>query len=474
MQAEQFQQYQHYFFIGVGGAGMSAIAQYLSGIGKKVSGSDRLFQYLENDALKKQLEDEGIDCFLQDTSGIHQGLDAIVISTAIEADNPELLKAKSFDIPVILRADLLAAICLSKRTIAVAGTSGKSTTTAMLFHILHQNGIGASLISGAGLVSLQQAGKIGNAYVGDGDWLVIEADESDGTLVKYEPEIGLLLSIDKDHKELTELHEIFSTFKGHVKKHFVVNMDHPLASAYAEKEGVNYGRGTSFEGKYFQQQGFQIQFEIQGELCAIPTIGQHNMENALACMAVASILGVSVKDCCQSLRDYAGIYRRHQRLGEYAGIQVIDDYAHNPAKIAASIRACQPVGQRLIAWFQPHGYGPTRFIRNELVEEISKTLRANDQIWMSEIYYAGGTAVKDISAADLIEDLKLRGLNAGFVADRDELFDIIIPQLRAGDVLLLMGARDPGLEKFGKNIAQRIKDFVSQNHASNELKNITE
>jgi UDP-N-acetylmuramate--alanine ligase len=191
-------------------------------------------------------------------------------------------------------------------------------------------------------------------------------------------------------------------------------------------------------------------------------------------MAVASILGVSVENCCKSLRDYAGIYRRHQRLGEFAGIQLIDDYAHNPAKIAASIKACQPAGQRLIAWFQPHGYGPTRFIRKELVEEISNTLREVDQIWMSEIYYAGGTAVKDISAADLIEDLKQRGVNAGFVADRDELFDNIIPQLKAGDVLLLMGARDPGLEKFGKNIAQRIKDFVPQNHEPNHLKNITE
>lgn len=225
--------YKSFFFIGVGGAGMSAIAQYLVGTGKTVSGSDRLFLSDENDFLKRQLEAEGISCFLQDGQGIDTTVEAVVISTAIEADNPELLKAQSLGIPVILRADLLAAICKSKRTIAVAGTSGKSTTTAMLFHILHQAGVGASLISGAGLVSLQEQGKIGNAFNGKGEWLVIEADESDGTLVKYEPEIGLLLSIDKDHKELDELHTIFQTFKTHVTGTLIVNQGHPLTKTYS-------------------------------------------------------------------------------------------------------------------------------------------------------------------------------------------------------------------------------------------------
>jgi len=447
---------QHFFFIGVAGAGMSAIAQYLAGNGKTVKGSDRLFNFEENNHTRTQLENEHIACFLQDGSGIDEHTEAIIISTAIEDTNIEIVKAKSLNIPIILRADLLAAICKSKRTIAIAGTSGKSTTTAMLFHILHSNGINPSLITGAGLASLQQEGKIGNAYCGKSDWLLIEADESDGTLVKYKPEIGLLLSIDKDHKELEELFTIFETFKNNCKQSFIVNQSHTLAKRFSKNIQVDFGNHTRFEGTHFQQQGFHITFEVQNLICKIPTIGIHNMENALACMAVADLLGVNIAQCISALANYEGIYRRHQLLGIKKGITVIDDYAHNPAKIAASIKACQPVAKKLIAWFQPHGYGPTRFIRKELVTEIASSLRPQDEIWMSEIYYAGGTAVKDISANDLIQDLKALGVHAYFVEERTKLFEQLLPTLTDDTVLLLMGARDPSLEKFSKSVYEMI------------------
>lgn len=452
---------QHFFFIGVGGAGMSAIAQYLSGIGKTVDGSDRLFQFAENDYIKSQLEAENIHCHLQDGSGINAHTDAVIISTAIEDSNVEIQKAKALNIPIILRADLLAAICASRRTIAIAGTSGKSTVTAMLFHILHECGISPSLITGAGLVSLQQGGKIGNAYVGQSDWLLIEADESDGTLVKYKPEIGILLSIDKDHKELDELAVIFQTFKQNVQKYLVVNNGHPLAKHYTQNIQYNFGPQTPFAGKHFVQEGFHISFDLYNEYTEekllqpnvhIPTLGQHNMENALACIATAHLLGVNVIHSAQALATYAGIYRRHQLLGQHKGITLIDDYAHNPAKIAASIKACQPLNTSLVAWFQPHGYGPTRFIRNELVHEIASVLRPQDQIWMSEIYYAGGTAVKDISAADIIKDLLQKGVQAHFIEDRNQLFAHLLPSITSATTVLLMGARDPSLEKFAQQV----------------------
>ena len=448
----------NFFFIGVGGAGMSAIAQYLSGNGKTVKGSDRLFANKENDYIKAQLEKENIQCFQQDGSGIDEATEAIVISTAIEETNIEIVKAKSMNIPIIIRAQLLADICESKRTIAIAGTSGKSTTTAMLFHILNENKISPSLITGAGLVSLQREGKIGNAFCGESNWLLIEADESDGTLVKYKPEIGLLLSIDKDHKELDELYEIFQTFQHHTKAQFVVNYAHPLAKKYSVNKENDFGEGSLFEGVNFIQKGFEIQFDVQGVHCTIPTIGKHNMENALACMAIANLLGVGIQQCANALQTYEGIYRRHQLLGSKNGITVIDDYAHNPAKIAASIKACQPVAEKLVAWFQPHGYGPTRFIRKELVEEIMASLRPQDEIWMSEIYYAGGTAVKDISANDIIQDLKALGVNAHFVEDRIQLFEDLVPTLKENTVLLLMGARDPGLEKFAKEVWDMVEN----------------
>lgn len=458
-------QKKNFFFIGVGGAGMSAIAQYLAGNGKVVKGSDRLFNFPENDYIKAQLQKENIECFIQDGSGIDEHTEAIVISTAIEDTNVEIAKAKSLNIPIVIRAELLAQICSSKKTIAIAGTSGKSTTTAMLFHILYENGVSPSLITGAGLASLQQDGKIGNAYCGTSDWLLIEADESDGTLVKYKPEVGLLLSIDKDHKEMDELFEIFQTFKNNTKGQFVVNQSHLLAKKYSQNIAQDFGEGTPFDGVNFSQKGFEISFDVRNSMfdkgskiehqtsnIVIPTIGKHNMENALACMAVANIVGVNVEQCANALKTYGGIYRRHQLMGVKNGVTIIDDYAHNPAKIAASIKACQPVGDKLVAWFQPHGYGPTRFIRKELVEEITNSLRPQDEIWMSEIYYAGGTAVKDISANDIINALKANGVNAFFVEDRKELFAQMKPTLKENTVLLLMGARDPSLEKFSKEV----------------------
>ncbi|MBK7763592.1 MAG: UDP-N-acetylmuramate--alanine ligase [Bacteroidetes bacterium] len=442
----------NFFFVGVGGAGMSAIAQYLAGNGKQVKGSDRLFASFENDFIKQQLTQEGIQCFLQDGSGIDENTQVLVVSTAIEDTNPEVAKAKLLNIPIVIRAQLLADICASKRTIAIAGTSGKSTVTAMLFHILHENKMSPSLISGAGLVSLQKQGKIGNSYCGSSDVLVIEADESDGTLVKYHPEIGVLLNIDKDHKELAELDIIFETFQQNTQKYFVVNNAHPLARKFSKGSEHDFGEGTDWVVSHFVQQGFEINFEIQGVVCKIPTIGKHNMENALAAMSIANLLGITIQQSASALGSYQGIYRRHQCIGKKNGITLIDDYAHNPAKIAASIRACQPIANKLIAWFQPHGYGPTRFIRKELVEEITASLRPQDEMWMSEIYYAGGTAVKDISAADIIGDLQQNGVHAFFVADRNALFDQMIPTLQKDTVILLMGARDPGLEKFAGEV----------------------
>jgi UDP-N-acetylmuramate--alanine ligase len=152
------------------------------------------------------------------------------------------------------------------------------------------------------------------------------------------------------------------------------------------------------------------------------------------------------------LKTYEGIYRRHQVYGNKNGVWLIDDYAHNPAKCAASIMACQPVAEKVIAWFQPHGFAPTKFLRHDFVEEISKALRPQDEIWMSEIFYAGGTTTKDISANDLINDLKAKGCNAFFTGNRNDLVTEVRPHLTDNCVLLLMGARDPSLEQFAQQV----------------------
>ena len=196
------------FFIGIAGTGMSAIAQWLAGNGKDVSGSDRYFLPGVFNDTREKLEALGIRCFLQDGEGISPAIDLVVVSTAVEDTVPEVQKAKQLNIQIIKRSELLAFIAASKKTIAVGGTSGKSTTCAMLFDILQYAGLNPGIISGAGLVSIMKEGRIGNAKAGSGEWLVIEADESDGSIVQYKPEVGVLLNVDKDHKEMDALMEI--------------------------------------------------------------------------------------------------------------------------------------------------------------------------------------------------------------------------------------------------------------------------
>ncbi|HEX7846103.1 MAG TPA: Mur ligase family protein, partial [Chitinophagaceae bacterium] len=427
----------------------------LKGIGKNVSGSDRFFKEGEFNEIKEKLEAEGIPCFIQDGKGITSETDLVVVSTAVEDTVIEVQKAKQLNIPIIKRAELLAIIAASKKTIAVGGTSGKSTTSAMLFDILEHAGLQPSIISGAGLVSIIKQGKIGNAKVGSGDWLVIEADESDGSIVQYKPEVGLLLNVDKDHKEIDVLMDVFATFKNNSKV-FVVNQSHSLAKKLSQSIdqdfSVDKDLATGYTASDFKQNGLAISFSINGTGFNLNLVGKHNMENALAATAVANQVGVDMEICAATLQQYEGIYRRHQVLGTKNGVCVIDDYAHNPVKCAAAIEACQPIAPKVIAWFQPHGYGPTKFLRNDFAEEISKALRSEDEIWMSEIFYAGGTATKDISAADLINDLKARGKQAFFVEDRNELLQAIRPHFTNNCVLLLMGARDPSLEQFAGKV----------------------
>lgn len=448
------------FFVGIAGVGMSAIAQYLQGTGLSVSGSDRFFNDGKAGDIKEKLEADGIKCYLQNGEGITSGTDLVVVSTAIEDTVVEVRKAKELNIPIIRRSELLAMIAATKKTIAIGGTSGKSTTTGMLFDIMRHAGKKPSVISGAGLVDLIKDGKIGNAFVGTGEWLIIEADESDGSIVQYHPEIGVLLNVEKDHKELDELEKVFEIFRSN-SKYFSVNRSNEYArklSADAKNDfSVDGSDGDAgFKATSFRQNGFHISFDVNGQNFELNILGRHNMENAIAAAAAASLAGVSLADAAAALRSYQGIYRRAQVLGQKNGVWVVDDFAHNPVKCAAAIKACQPVSGKVVAWFQPHGYTPTKFLRKEFVHEIAHALRDQDEIWMSEIFYAGGTAIKDISALDLVNDIKALGKNAYFIEDRNQFLDEARDHLDKGTTLLLMGARDPSLEQFGKDTYNKL------------------
>ena len=454
-----FQVHQHFFFVGIAGTGMSAIAQYLRGTGKKVSGSDRLFNKDNKMLIQEQFEQQGIQCYFQDASGLTSDVDVLVVSTAIEETNVEYQKAKQLNIPIIKRSELLASISRTKRTIAVGGTSGKSTTTAMIFHILEENGISPSIMSGAGLTSLQEKGLPGNAWVGKSDWLVIEADESDGSIVNYTSEIALLLNMDRDHKEYDELTELFKTFRSHTTGKFIVNQSHPKSKELSVNSQYDFGVDTQcgFNGSEFKQDGFSISFKCNNEPVKIPVIGKHNMENALAAIACCQAIGLTISDCAKALAHYKGIYRRTQLAGSTKGITVIDDFAHNPAEIVCAIKACQTVGERVFAWFQPHGYGPMRFMHAELSQMVGDALREQDIFLIADIYYAGGTVDRNISSTIVSDAMQSNGKNAEYVGDKEQSLQRIKELVKPNDVVIVMGARDPHLDEFAKAILEAIK-----------------
>lgn len=450
-----------YFFIGIAGSGMSAIAQYLAGKGHTVEGSDRIFLKPEGADSRKKLEAEGIHCYAQGESTPAEDTDYVVVSTAIEDTVPEYAFTREHGIKVLHRSDLLSEICDQNRTIAVSGTSGKSTTTAMIYSILEQCGLSPSLITGAGLVSLQEKGKIGNAAVGQSDILVIETDESDGTIVKYRPEIGLILNIDRDHKPIEELMPLFQKFADHTKKTLIVNLDNERSAKFSKCKDNNFSckvKCTNF-AENFTQTINGISFDSNKTKFNITSIGRHNMENAMAAITVARHFGINDSDTARALANYSGIYRRNHIIGSSNGITIMDDFAHNPAKISAILSACQSVAGRVIAWFQPHGFAPSKLMKEELIQKLTTLLRPQDVMLFSQIYYAGGTADKSISAQEFADGIAQNGRKAMYIPDRDDIIPYLKANAKQGDIILLMGARDPSLGDF----AEKTKNMTLAN-----------
>lgn len=437
-------------FTGILGAGMSAIAFYLKEMGLEISGSDRLLNSESTKEVQNFLEDAGCSVVNQTGEGISEKTDAIVVSTAIENTNPDIAKAEELNIPVYHRSDILAAIVQTKKTIAVAGTSGKSTVTALIFHILNESGMNPGIITGAPLNSLSQKGIFGSAVCGKSDLLVIEADESDGTLVKYEPFISLFLNLSKDHKPEEETIELFKTLETR-SKHSIKNGDYAnLTDLPGETFGLGINNnihpidyGTNAEGSYLTINNTEIKS---------PYPGDHMVQNLTAAAAVCLKLGVSVEDIKKAAANYGGIGRRFDIYNGPNNIRVIDDYAHNPEKIAAAIKTAQQLSQRVIALFQPHGFGPTKFLFDELVDVFKTTLRTEDQLILMPIYYAGGTVSKDISSKDLAEKIREEFSNVVAPDRKDEIPALIAQMSKSNDLIISMGARDPSLPLFAKSI----------------------
>ncbi len=443
------------YFVGILGSGMSAIAQYCAWAKIRVCGSDRLQGSSDVNELGDKLAALGCTLFPQDGSGITTAVDAVVVSTAIEDTNPDIAAAKKLGIPVYHRSDVLAAIVETKRCIAVAGTSGKSTVTAMIWEFLFACGKNPSLISGAPLLCLEEKGLVGNAYWGESDLLVIEADESDGTLVKYHPATSVILNISKDHKPVPETLQLFKTLASQSQT-VVVNADDKQLTVIPSVQSFGIAKNAAVFPSAVHFLSPYVSFSRNGRVFDLPLPGKHNLSNCLAAIAICELEDCRSDALADAVRAFKGVYRRFSVTELPNGITVIDDYAHNPEKIRAAIEAAQGFSKRLIAVFQPHGFGPTRFLKDDLVAVFSETLRKDDILFLLPIYYAGGTAQKDISSDDIVSLVKANGKAAFVASDRPDLMHRIKSLILPQNTVLVMGARDPSLGSLAKELCQTL------------------
>jgi UDP-N-acetylmuramate--alanine ligase len=428
--------YAQYHFVGVAGVGMSAVAQAVVFGGFRATGSDRDYDRGTELAVLRQLKACGVGLYGQDGAGVYDGAEAVVVSTAIEADNPDLVAARELGLPVLHRSEILAELVADSRCLAVAGTSGKSTVAGMVGWILEQAGLDPCVVNGAPVINWQTDECIGNARAGNGGLWVIEADESDRSLINYHPLHAVVTNMSADHFALDETVALFKEFRATVRGGVIGALD---GSQYLGEVDSACGPG----GSKFVFRG--VEFELQ-----LP--GAHNVEDALHATMLAELVGVEIAESAAALRSFRGIHRRLEVVGRRNGITVIDDYGHNPAKIAAAWRAVVPYARRGIVVWRPHGYGPLRAMLEDLTNTFGELCCAEDLLLLLPVYDAGGSADRSINSDALVE--RLRTQCVGVIETVD--YDAVISQVRKGaapgDVVMVMGARDPLLPQLARRI----------------------
>ena len=430
---------------------MSALAQYLRWQGLEVSGSDRLLTSEDTALVRLGLHKIGSSLFPQDGTGIRESTDAVCVSTAIENSNPDIAAARSRNIPVVHRSDILASIVQSKKTIAVAGTSGKSTVTAMIFEFLTSCGLSPSVISGAAILRLEKEHLIGNAFCGSSDLLIIEADESDGTLVKYSPYLSVFLNVSKDHKTIQDVLSLFGKLADNSEIN-ITNADDPLLNDIVSHRRFGIEQAATWKPQWYRLTPRASTFSRYGFTYHLPLPGLHNLSNCAAALSVCELLGCSPESLVKAVESYQGVSRRFTIINTNDDVIVVDDFAHNPEKIKAALCAARGLAERIHVIYQPHGFGPTRFLKNEYIEVFRSQLTSADSLFLLPIYYAGGTAQQDISSADIIDGLGEVPYAASVPESRTELLEQLKKKVSPGDCVLLMGARDPSLSPFALKI----------------------
>jgi UDP-N-acetylmuramate--alanine ligase len=454
-----FKKIKHIHFVGIGGIGMSGIAEVLLNLGYRVSGSD-----LKESDTTERLRKLGAEIFIGHRAGNITSPHVVVISSAVKSDNAEVVTAKEKQIPVIPRAEMLAELMRLKYGVAIAGAHGKTTTTSMVATVLAAGGIDPTVVIGGKLNSLGS-----NAKLGQGEFLVAEADESDGSFLKLSPTIAVVTNIDEEHldyyKDIDEIKESFLAFINKVPFYGVAILcldERHIQSLIpsVEKRYQTYGMSTQadYQAKDVTLAPLGSRYRVLHhgadlgwfEL-AVP--GLHNVNNSLAAVAVARELEIDVETVRRALKEFSGVQRRFQVKGEVRGVMVVDDYGHHPTEIRATLAAAKAgLGRRLVVLFQPHRYSRTQ----HLLAEFFTSFNQADSAFIMEIYSAGEQPIPGVSGSAIYEGIKKHGhKDVTFIADKGAVADTLAATLREGDVLLTLGAGD--VWKIGEQVLERLK-----------------
>ncbi len=450
---------EHIHFVGIGGIGMSGIAEVLLNLGYRVSGSD-----MKDSEITKNLERLGATVFVGHTGSNIAGADVVVTSSAIKPDNPEITAARAAAVPVIPRAEMLAELMRMKYGVAVAGTHGKTTTTSLIATVLNAAGFDPTVVVGGRVDALGS-----NAKLGRSQYFVAEADESDGSFLLLTPTIAVVTNIDLEHLDyysgMEQLKRTFLTFLNKVPFYGLCVMCHDDENVRAllpqiRKRLVTYGLTQSAE--FFASDIVQEQFGTRfiahhtqagrlGEI-RLQLPGRHMVQNALAALAVAMELGVKFEVAAAAMAQFGGVRRRFQRVGEVNNILVIDDYGHHPTEIKATLAAARGGFQRrLVVAFQPHRYTRTR----DLFDMFLSAFNDTDKLIITDIYAASETPLEGVTAKKLVDGIRAIGhCDVEYVTSNDQVLERLVEIARPGDLIMTLGAGD--LNKVAVRLVERL------------------
>ena len=455
------------FFCGIGGSGMLPLACILRARGDKVAGSDRALDAGRLAPKFDYLRSLGIPLFPQDGSGLAEGM-TLVTSAAVEETIPDVVRARELGLDHLTRPQLLAQLLnAAQRSVAVGGTSGKSTVTGMIGWILHACHLQPTVMNGAVMKNFASpSSPFASALVGDPELFVSEVDESDGSIALYHPTVAVLTNVSLDHLAMDELRALFSGFLARAGK-AVVNLDDPDTRALGEQlppeKLVGYGFDSpqgALSGRNLElgADGVRFTIECDGEVCQVelPQPGRHNASNALGAIAAAHALGVPLSDAAIALARFEGLRRRLETVGSAAGVTVIDDFAHNPDKIAASLATLTAQPGRLLVLFQPHGFGPLAKMGDELAATFAQGMRDGDRLYLPDPVYQGGTVDRSRGSDWLAKSIRAAGGQAEHLADRAAIGKVLLREAAAGDRIAIMGARDDTLSEFAAELVRNL------------------